>query len=92
MRIRLYDTALGFALGLCVMGLFALWQADQIRNWERLYAEQDYEIQVHRDYATAKARLASQLSIKLCERQTKIDDLTAELEQRRTGIRATALE
>lgn len=81
MKTRLYDAGLGFVLGLSLMGLFAIWQADQIRRYERLYAEQDFEIKVHRDFATAKATAASRLRAIVCQQQEQIAELGSQLEQ-----------
>lgn len=80
MKTRLYDGSLGFILGLCTMGLYAIWQAQQLKSWERLYSEQEFEVKVHRDYGTVKSRLVCRLSDSLQEQASKIAELNAQLE------------
>lgn len=88
MKTRIYDNILGLVLGLCVMGLFSIWQSDQIRRWERLYWDQDFEIEVHRNYGTANKQLACQLMIALDEQAKVISQLTAELTELKPSVAA----
>lgn len=88
---RLYDSGLGFVLGICLMGLIVLGQSQQSKNWEQLYADQEFEVKVHRDYATVKSRLVCQLSGVVREQASKIAELNAQLEQLRSKVPAPAV-
>ena len=92
MKKRLYDSLLGLVLGLCSMGLFAIWQADQIRRWERLYWEQDYEITTHKNYGTSRDRIICDLTNRLNEQKASIAKLSARLAQFEPEVTSTFSE